>query len=103
MTYNFDNAVTYIFTKYIESNGNVLTWPSTKKKWTTNPKKGWTEEAMDYFDKMVQMENEDRKKYDKETGKENDDVFKKIDEYKFDESNDVEDECIVDIDDVIDI
>ena len=80
----------------------MLTWPSSKKKWTQHPKQGWNKEAMDYFDAMVKMEDEDRKKYDKDIGK-NIDVSDKVDVYKYDEYVDIEEGCIVDVDDVIDV
>ena len=46
--------------------------------------------------------DKDRKKYDREARR-NIDVLNKVDVYKYDRDDNVEEECIVDVDDVIDI
>ena len=85
-------------TQDINNDDNTFDWPSSTNKWTKTPKKGWDQEGIKYFDNMVRLEEEDRKKY-KEYLNNNHDV-ERIDIFHCDEDEDSEDEILVNPEDV---
>ena len=92
-----------LFYKDIDSEGNISVWPSNKKKWTNKPKLGWMDEAMNFFDDMISKEDKDRGDYDRQMRRGGDDTQEQVDVYNYVGKDEVEDECIVDADDVIDV
>ena len=86
----------------IDDDGKISTWPSNKKKWTQQPKKGWTNDALDYFDDMIKMENEDRRKYNREVGS-NVEESDRVDVYNYGVDSSAEEGCNVDADEIINI
>ena len=92
-----------LIVKDIDSEGKIAMWPNSKKKWTDRPKLGWSSEGLEYFDRMIVKEDEDRRLYKKHVIDNKIDKSCRVDMYMFDGSVEDNEECVVNADEVIEI
>ena len=91
-----------------EEGDKVIGFPNDNRKWTIIPKKGWNPEAASYYEKMLKVEEEDRKSYNEYMNSEETDNSgtARIDVFKYEACVDQEEdsvERVLNVDDILDL
>ena len=89
-----------------EEGDKVIGFPSDKRKWTTVAKRGWNPEAAAYYEKMLKVEEEDRKTYNEYINSQETDNSTRVDVFKYEACEEQEEdnvERVLNDDEILDL